>query len=367
MATTSASAPGRVEILGNHTDYNDGLVLAAAIDRCLTVSGEARHDGRIRLKSELTGGAVDVSLGSLRAQVDNPWANYPLGVVQQFIRSGYPIGGFEALISGDLPAGCGLASSAALEVATARFLLQLHGLTMQPLDVARLCQRAENEFVGVLCGLLDQVTCVFGRPDHFVFLDCRSAEVKTIRRPDNLALIIADTGTRHALRESEYNARRRECHAAAAALGAPSLRNVTAERLETARHTLHPVFYRRAAHIIGENHRVRMAVSALIRGDAAEIGRLMNASHESSRELFENSSPDLDRLVEIARTAPGVFGSRLSGGGFGGSTVTLVRGADASSAADEINRLWKAGTGLSANAFVCRIGGGVSFAPSRSS
>ena len=192
----SAYAPGRVELLGNHTDYNQGVVLAAAIDRGLTVSGTARADDTVILNSN---GRVEVSLSELRPQSDQRWANYPLGVVQQLQRAGHEIRGFEATISGDIPAGAGLSSSAALEVATAGFLMKLHNLQIDPLEVAKLCRRAENEFVGVQSGLLDQVTSVFGRADHLVYLDCQTEEIRTLPFPEGFALVIADTGVKHSL------------------------------------------------------------------------------------------------------------------------------------------------------------------------
>jgi galactokinase len=227
--------------------------------------------------------------------------------------------------------------------------MKLHGWKIPPLEVAKLCQRAENEFVGVRSGLLDQATSVFGRADHLVYLDCQSEEIRTIPFPSGFALVIADSGAKHNLLQSQYNTRRDECTAAAEALGVGSLREVTVERLEAARATLDAVLYRRAAHVVGENDRVWRAVSALENGDAAAIGELMNASHESSRTNFENSTPELDALVARARALPGVLGSRLTGGGFGGGTVTLTEAAQAESVAAELR---------DHGAFVCRIADG---------
>ncbi|MGZ5002771.1 MAG: galactokinase, partial [Chthoniobacterales bacterium] len=216
----SAYAPGRVELLGNHTDYNNGVVLAAAIDRGLTVAGSSREDDIISLTSHER---IEVRLADLQPQKEQRWANYSLGVVRQFLQRGHPIRGFDAEISGDLPAGVGLSSSAALEVATAGFLMKLFELKVTPLEVAKLCQRAENEFVGVQCGLLDQVTSIFGRADQLVYLDCQSEEIRTIPIPSDLALIIADSGVKRSLDDGEYNKRREECAAAARALGVASL------------------------------------------------------------------------------------------------------------------------------------------------
>ncbi len=358
MPSTSAYAPGRVELLGNHPDYNQGVVLAAAIDRGITVTGGTRDDDRITLGSDLTGERVDVPLAGIERQSERRWANYPLGVVQQLQRLGYHIGGFEARISGDVPAGAGLSSSAALEVATAGLLMKLHGLQIAPLEVAKLCQRAENEFVGVRSGLLDQATSVFGRADHVVYLDCKTEDVRTIPFPRGFALVIVESGVKHSLLQSQYNARREECTAAAKALGVAALRAVTPAALEHARESLDPLLYRRAAHIVGENERVWGAVDAMQSGDAQAIGALMYASHESSRVNFENSTPELDRLVSIAQSIPGVLGSRLTGGGFGGGTVTLVEAPQATEVLEQIRNQYSLGTGPTPAGFVCRIADG---------
>jgi len=356
--SASAYAPGRVELLGNHTDYNRGVVLAAAIDRGITARGSSRKDELITLASDLAPGRVEVPLADVRPQPTERWANYPLGVVQQLQRLGYHIGGFEARISGDVPAGAGLSSSAALEVATAGLLMKLNGLQIAPLEVARLCQRAENEFVGVRSGLLDQATSVFGRADHVVYLDCKTEDVRTIPFPRGFALVIVESGVKHSLLQSQYNARREECAAAAKTLGVATLREVTPEALERARASLDPLLHRRATHIVGENERVWGAVDAMQSGDAQAIGALMYASHESSRVNFENSAPELDQLVSIAQSIAGVLGSRLTGGGFGGGTVTLVEAERASEVVEQIRNQYALRTGETPAGFVCRIADG---------
>jgi galactokinase len=348
LATASAYAPGRVELLGNHTDYNQGVVLAAAIDRGLTVSGKARADDVVSFTSR---DRAEVRLTSVAPQEKQRWANYPLGVVQQLQRGGYNLRGFDASVSGDVPTGAGLSSSAAFEVATAGFIMKLHGFKIAPLEVAKLCQRAENEFVGVQSGLLDQITSVFGRADHLVYLDCQSEEVRTIPFPAGFALVIADSGMKHSLVAGEYNARREECAAAARSLGVRTLREVTPQRLDEARPSMDPLLYRRALHIVGENDRVWRAIAALQNGDAATIGQLMNASHESSRVNFENSTPELDSLTTRARSLPGVLGSRLTGGGFGGGSVSLVRQEHADAVVEALRA-------HSPAVFVCRIADG---------
>jgi galactokinase len=359
VTLASGYAPGRVELLGNHTDYNQGVVLAAAIDRGLTVAGIRRDDDVVKLSSQLVHDPITTSLSQLHAVTKGRWANYALGVVAQFREAGHRSGGFDAEVSGNLPAGAGLSSSAAFEVATAGFLMVLHDLRLEPLAVARLCRRAENDFVGVQSGLLDQVTSVFGRADHVVFLDCQSEEIRTIPFPTEVVMVIAQSRGKHDLLQSLYNKRRDECAAAARALGVGSLREVTPAELERAGPKLDPILRRRAAHIVGENDRVLRAVQILESGGSAlDFGALMNASHESSRTNFENSTVDLDRLVQMARSVPGVLGSRLTGGGFGGATVTLVETAHVANLVAHLQ-------GHAAAVFVCRAADGAAVGWSR--
>ena len=335
-----------------------GVVLAAAIDRGTTVAGISRQDDHIILTSRGAGSRVHDSLQTIRPHEEAAWANYPLGVVDQFMRSGFALRGFDAEVTGDVPVGAGLSSSAALEVATAGLLIKLHELRLPPLEVAKLCQRGENEFVGVRSGLLDQATSVFGRADHLVYLDCQTEEIQTIPFPTGYALVIADSGVKHSLLSSLYNTRREETTAAAEALGVETLREVTPDHLEIARGSVTELLHRRAAHIVGENDRVWRAVHALEGGDAAAIGALMNASHESSRTNFENSTPELDELVAIAQSLPGVLGSRLTGGGFGGGTVTLVTADRAQQVAEELRERYAAKHGHRPSTFVCKIADG---------
>lgn len=331
---TSAFAPGRVELLGNHTDYNEGVVLGAAIERGLTISGEARTDGRIALTSADLG-SVELDGRELQPLTHNRWANYLLGVASELRALGVSVGGFSAEISGDLPAGAGLSSSAALEVATALFLLKLGSETLPRLEIAKACQRAEHRFAGVQSGLLDQVTSLFGQADHAVFFDCRSEEVRAVAFPPGVALIIAESGQRRSLASGEYNRRREETHAAARALGLRALRDAKPEQLDQ----LPDLLRRRAAHIVGENERVWRAVDFLTAGDGAGFGALLNESHESSRLNFENSTPELDRLVTQARQLSGVLGARLTGAGFGGAIVVLSDASEAQQIAKNLSDL----------------------------
>jgi galactokinase len=260
MMRAKAYAPGRVELLGNHTDYNQGVVLGAAIDRGFNITGENREEDLITINSASMGRA-EVRCTELRPQTKQPWVNYVLGVVRELKSLGIPIAGFSADLNGNLPAGSGLSSSAAFEVATALFLLKLHPRELPPLEIAKACQRAEREFVGVQSGLLDQVTSMFGRADHAVFFDARTEEIRTIPFPRNLALIVAETNCKRQLSDGLYNKRVKETRAAADALGVHALRDVSGGRLKKS--TLPPLLFRRAAHIVGENERVWRALDLL--------------------------------------------------------------------------------------------------------
>ena len=352
-----AYAPGRVELLGNHTDYNEGVVLAAAIDRGLKITGENREDDLITINS-VSMGRAEVRGPGMRPQCKQTWVNYALGVVRELKSLGIAIAGFSADLDGDLPAGCGLSSSAAFEVAIALLLLKLHQRKLSPLEIAKACQRAERDFVGVESGLLDQVTSIFGRADHAVFFDARTEEVRTIPFPRNLALIVAETNCKRRLSDGPYNERVRETRAAADMLGVRALRDVSSERLKKS--ALPSLLSRRAAHIVGENERVWRALDLLAQGSAAGFGALMNESHESSRHNFDNSSSELDLLVDIARSITGVLGTRLTGAGFGGATITLCEETRANVVAQELAREYAGRSKLQARTFVCKIGDGAS-------
>jgi galactokinase len=354
MQSASSFAPGRVELLGNHTDYNGGVVLSAAIDLGISARGQARSDEKIRLTSEGLSGVVNADLETLAP--DDSWADYPLGVAKVLHDSGFPVAGFEANFSSTLPLGAGLSSSAAIEVSMAVLLTRLFNFQVPAIDLARLCRKAENEYVGVSCGLLDQVSSIFGKKDHAIFLDCRAETVETFPFPPGIGLLIVHSGVKHALSGGEYNERRDQCFEAAEILGVRALRDATSEQLAAA--VMPSLVKRRAAHIIGENERVFQAIDHLKRHDAVALGKLMGESHRSSMENFENSTPELDALVEISSAQKGVYGARLTGGGFGGAIVALV----SLSAIDEIAKAVEAEyferTGHNGKAFKCLIGDG---------
>jgi galactokinase len=367
----SVEAPGRLEVLGNHTDYNEGVVLGAAIDRAVRIRGGPRADGRISLTST-SYPTLEIRLAELRPQQDSAsWANYSLGVASEVIAAGLPIGGFSAEIESDLPARAGLGSSAAVATATAFFLLKLAKCELPPLQIAKLCQRAENRFAGVRSGLLDQVMSIFGRANHLVFFDCRTEQIRTIAFPPDFLFIVADSGSKRELAAGKYNERRDETRSAAKTLGVRALRDIaTVAALYSSRRssakaderrtyqaenlprsqtaaTEPAALFRRAAHIVGENERVWRACELLERGDAAGLGKLMNESHESSRTNFENSTPELDQLVDLARKQPGVLGARLTGGGFGGAIIALCEATKAEHASLNLAT-------AAAQTFICR-------------
>ena len=354
--SASAYAPGRVELLGNHTDYNEGVVLGAAIDRGVRVKGARRDDDIIEICSREFG-EVQIRLPELKPLTESRWANYPLGVASELIELRAPINGFGAEMSSDVPIGSGLSSSAAVELATALFLLKLFPHELVPLEIAKACQRAEHRFAGVQSGLLDQVTSLFGRQDCAVFFDARTEEIRTVPFPAGLALIISESGRPRELASGEYNLRREQTRAAASALGVRALRDVTSATLAE-RADLPDLLRRRAAHIVEENERVWRAIELLEAGDGAGFGRLMNASHESSRRNFENSTPELDLLVSIAQQLPGVLGARLTGGGFGGATVTLCERAGAEEIAAQLCERYERESGIAPRVFICHIAGG---------
>jgi galactokinase len=330
MPPLTTYAPGRAELLGNHTDYNEGYVLALAVDRGTTITGNARSDRKIHIHSRELNKTEIIALVELAAERVAPWSRYTLGVVDQFRRNDLPVEGFDAEISGNLPLGAGLSSSASLENATVLFLAKLFGAKLDPMQMARLAQKAEHDFVGVRCGLLDQIASLMSTAKHATFIDCRTTEVGHVPLDGKVSVILANSNMKHALVGGEYNERRSDCEAAAHALGVAFLRDASSEMLRARKSELADRIYRRALHITGENERVLEGSDLLRKGDITRFGELMFISHESSRINFENSCPELDRLVAAARKTPGVYGARLSGGGFGGATINLVeRGREA--------------------------------------
>jgi len=357
-------APGRVEILGNHTDYNEGFVMPFALDRATSVAVRPREDRLCRLVSRDFPGRAEFPVDEIQSDSSASWADYPKGVLWALGSEGVDLRGFDGAIASDVPVAAGLSSSAALEVATALAAGKLFGLEWDPMALAKLCQKAENEFVGVRCGILDQFSSLFGQPDCGLFLDCRTLEHSVLPLGDSgLSLLICDTQEKHNLISSKYNERRQECETAAGRLAEQypsvrSLRDVSLSMLEENGQDLAENVFRRAKHVVTENDRVLAGRDALERGDLDGLGRLMWASHESSRDLFENSTEKLDFLVKTARSFPGCLGAKLCGGGFGGCTVHLARTGAVETSRDGLVEAFEDAFGVPPGSYVCGIGGG---------
>jgi galactokinase len=319
-------APGRVNLIGEHTDYNEGYVLPAAIGLEIWLAFAPASDRRVEIALEATGETASFVLDALPPATGR-WIDYVAGVAWALGRLGTPLRGVRGLLASELPMSAGLSSSAALELASA---LALAPELPEPMSLALACQRAENQWVGVSCGIMDQFAVTFGAPDAAMLLDCRSLEHRRVPLPlASHAIVVCDTRSPRRLSASDYNARRRECEVAAERLAARwpevrALRDVKPEMLDAVRDELDPVSFKRARHVVGEDARVLAFVDALSRGDVTQAGRLLGESHDSLRDLFEVSSPELDALVEIASAVPGVAGSRMTGAGFGGCTVSLA-------------------------------------------
>lgn len=324
-------APGRVEVLGNHTDYNEGYVLSAALAEGVAFAARPAHDARSRLCALDLNRRIEFDAVRPAPMPSAAWANYALGVAH-FLSAhiGAAPVAFDAAFAGDVPLGAGLSSSAALAVSATLALAELHGVRLPPLDAARIAQRAEHEFAGVRCGLLDQISSLFGAAHALVFTDFRTLEVRRAALPSGAAFLLCNTGVKHRLVDSAYNERRAACERAAAYFAARlphpvrALRDVSMEEWRSHRDGLDPVTARRAAHPIGENERALAGVERLSAGDAAGFGALLKESHRSSVENFENSCRELDLVVAAFERQPGVWGARLSGGGFGGSVIAFV-------------------------------------------
>jgi len=318
-----AVAPGRINIIGEHTDYNQGFVLPAAIDRHIAVALRLRRDARVALRSDRYQATID--LDGLPARRQGNWTDYLVGVAREIDQRHDPGPGFDAFVASDIPVGSGLSSSGALEVATAVAMLAARGIEMAALETAELCQAAENGFVGAHTGIMDPFTALKARGGNAILLDCRSMRDEQLPLPDGrYAWLLADSRVRHELASSAYNERRRECEAAAAALGLISLRDATDVDLERIEN---PVERRRAHHVVTENSRVLQAADALRRRSPRGLGPLLYASHESLRLDFAVSCRELDCLVELAAGMPQVIGARMMGGGFGGCALVLVEAA----------------------------------------
>ena len=356
------AAPGRVNLIGEHTDYNDGFVLPMAIERYIVIAGDTNTKREVTLHSVTPG---ETATFNIRPKVEPgapSWSNYVRGVIAGFQKSGKKLPAFDAVIESNLPYGGGLASSAALEVAAATLLELMTGQTLDPIEKAVLCQQAEHDFAGVPCGIMDQFTSILGRENHALLLDCRSRTTTPVAltNPDVTVLII-NTNIRHKLAEGEYAKRRAQCETAARVLKVAALRDATLEALDAARKQLEPVVFRRAHHVISENERTLQAARAIQASDWTRVGQLMSASHASLRDNYEVSCPELDLVVEVAQQigeAGGVIGCRMTGGGFGGCVVSLVKTGAVQRITRNLDVAYEKKTGRQASIFSSRPAAG---------
>lgn len=345
-------APGRVNLIGEHTDYNDGFVLPMAIDRAVWIALRPRPDRQVVLHADDFDDEITFHLDAIRYESAG-WWEYVKGVAHALGSAGHALRGWEGVMAGDVPIGAGLSSSAAVEMATARAFAAVGRWPWDPARMAKAGQRAENEWVGMNCGIMDQMVSAAGRRDHALLIDCRSLATELVPLPPATVVAILDTATRRGLVDSAYNERRAQCEAAAAFFGVPALRDVDMATFEGQAGNLDDLTRRRARHVISENDRTLAAAAVLRRGDAAEMGRLMNASHASMRDDFEISRPEMDIMVALAQANPGCLGARMTGGGFGGAAVALVRAAEAERFGAAVATAYRESTGLGPQITIC--------------
>ena len=356
-------APGRVNLIGEHTDYNDGFVMPAALDFSTWVKISPLEQRKLQIFSENFGEEIEVGLDDQNLAARRHWSDYPVGVAVVLERAGHRLRGARLQIRGEVPIGSGLSSSAAIEVATACALTANSDLKIDPRELALLCQRAENEYVGARVGIMDQFVSLFGQAQKALLLDCRSLEFRLLPLPDNVRLIVCNTMVKHALASSAYNERRAQCEAGVEYMAkflpkVTALRDVTIEQLEEHRDGLEDVVYRRCRHVITENARVLSAGDALERGDLERFGKLMAESHRSLRDDYEVSSEELDLMVEIAQKIEGVYGARMTGGGFGGCTVNLVADSHVEDFQKRVPLEYERTTSLRTEIYICTAANG---------
>jgi galactokinase len=350
-------APGRVNLIGEHTDYNDGFVLPMAIDRAIWIALRPRGDGHVVAHALDLDASTDFALNALE-NADDGWAEYLKGVTWSLQEAGHRLRGWEGVIVGDVPRGAGLSSSAALELATARAFSAVSRLPWDPAEMARLCQRAENHWVGVRCGIMDQMVSAAGQAGHALLIDCRSLETEPVPLPPDSAVIVLDTATRRGLVDSVYNERREQCEAAARFFGVPALRDVSVAQFHARASGLDNPIRRRARHVVTENVRTLQAAETMRSGDSREIGRLMNASHASLRDDFEVSSAELDAMAACARREDTCYGARMTGAGFGGCAVALVQADAAEAFSAQVAACYREETGITPNVYICEAAQG---------
>jgi len=351
-------APGRVNLIGEHTDYNDGFVFPMAIDRAAWIALRPRGDRRVVATSLDFEETREFDLATLGKKDTDGWIEYLKGTAWALLDAGHALEGFEGVIAGDVPLGAGLSSSASIEMATARAFAAVSNLPWKPAPMALLGQRAENKWVGVNCGIMDQLISAAGVEDKALLIDCRSLETQAVPLPRGTVVVVLDTATRRGLVDSAYNERRAQCEAAAKLFGVKALRDVTSEQLAARAAELEPMTLRRARHVVSEDERTLAAAEAMRADDATRLGRLMNESHESLRHDFEVTNDGLNVMVDEARRAPGCFGARMTGAGFGGCAVALVAADRSEAFVRQVEAGYREATGLAPKVYVCRATNG---------
>jgi galactokinase len=359
--TLLVRAPGRVNLIGEHTDYNDGFVLPMAISRAVWIALSPRTDRRVVVHSLDFGETLVVDLA--RVERGRGWGEYIKGVAWALEQAGSNLRGWQGVVAGDVPIGAGLSSSAALELAVARAFAEVSRLTWAGRAMALLAQRAEREWVGVPCGIMDQLISAVGRAGHALLIDCRTLETRYVPLPDGVSVVVMDTGTRRRVSDSAYQERRRECSVAAQRLGVSSLRDLSEEQLTGPGNRLSGSLLRRARHVISENARTLAAAEAMVRGDAGTLGSLMDASHRSLRDDYQVSSPELDAIVACAWRESACLGARLTGAGFGGCAIALVRSLEVEEFTSHVTAAYAKMTGLTPSLFVCAASEGADVSP----
>ncbi len=358
-----ARSPGRVNLIGEHTDYNDGYVLPAAIDRTIEFGARRRSDNFIHAYSIDFQDEVEFSLDAIEKDNHHSWSNYLRGVFRFLQEGGHRLAGADVAFGGNVPREAGLSSSAAVEVGAVALAMKLFEIELDPVEAIRLARRAENEFVNVPCGIMDQFACALGKRNRALFLDCRDLSYRYVPLSGRVKIVVCYSGVRRALAASEYEIRLNQCRQAVAQIGTTglavkSLREIDLTDLEVASPSLSEILLKRARHVVSENGRVLKAVKDLERGDLESFGRLMIASHESLRDDYEVSCRELDVLVELALKQQGVLGARMTGAGFGGCTVNMVLADAAEPFAEAVSEDYKKATGLNAEVYVCEASNG---------
>src|SRR3989442_8987437 len=356
-------APGRVNLIGEHTDYNEGFVMPAAINFSTFVAITKRDDQVLKIHSDIFKEEAEIDLAQDATPGRKHWSDYPLGVAIKLKEAGHNISGANLLVHGEVPLGSGLSSSAAIEVSTGLALLDISGVEIDRLELAKICQKAENEFVGARTGLMDQFIACFGKADHAVMLDCRSLESRALPLPDEVKPVVCNTMVKHELASSEYNARREQCEEGVRILSqhlphVTSLRGVTPDDVERFRAELSEVVFKRCLHVTTENYRVLNAVDALRDRDLKTFGRLMYESHQSLRDDYEVSCKELDVMVDLAKPIEGVFGARMTGGGFGGCSINMVSVDAVDEFSQTVKNCFAGATAINPAEYVCSAADG---------